>query len=84
MTQAEKEPYTKLSAVDKLRFEGQLAELKKTGSYFTLEDGTKSTDKLTRPKKFQTAFMYFKNDFMEELRAQGCKLDTNSRMKLAS
>lgn len=43
MTEAEKKPYNDMNAKDKARQEKQAAELKKHG-YYTLEDGSKSTD----------------------------------------
>ena len=39
-----KEPYHKMADKDKQRYDKQVAELKRKG-YYTLEDGTKSTDK---------------------------------------
>ena len=49
--------YKKMHEEDKLRHDKQLAELKKKG-YFTLDDGSKSTDaenvKMLQPKKKKT------------------------------
>ena len=49
--------YKKMHEEDKLRYEKQTEELKKKG-YFTLSDGTKSTDpenvKMLQPKKKKT------------------------------
>jgi hypothetical protein len=43
MTDAEKEPYNDQNVQEKARVERQTAELAKKG-YFTMTDGTKSTD----------------------------------------
>ena len=43
MSEKEKAPYEKMSEADKVREEKQKAELAKKG-FFTLSDGTKSTD----------------------------------------
>ena len=48
MSVEEKKPYVDKSEADKVRFNNQTSELKSKG-YFTLEDGTKSTD--FRPKE---------------------------------
>ena len=50
MTDAQKQPYEDRSAADKKRQEKQLEELNKKG-YFTLDDGSKSTDEQNVPKK---------------------------------
>ena len=42
-SEKEKAPYIKLAEEDKKRFDRQVEELKKKG-YYTLEDGSKSTD----------------------------------------
>ena len=42
-TDDDKAPYQKMADESKVRFEKQVAELKKKG-YYTLEDGSKSTD----------------------------------------
>ena len=46
MSDDQKQPYTKMSTADGLRHDKHVEELKEKG-YFTLEDGSKSTD----PKK---------------------------------
>jgi len=48
MMPAEKKPYDDMNASDKLRQEGQLKSLEKNG-YFTLDDGSKSTDEKNQP-----------------------------------
>ena len=54
MSEKDKEPYTKKSEADKVRYEKQVAENLKQG-WFKMADGTKSTDpnnaKLFKAKK---------------------------------
>ncbi len=54
MSEKDKEPYTKKSEADKVRYEKQVADNLKQG-WFKLADGTKSTDpenaKLFKAKK---------------------------------
>lgn len=44
MTDDEKAPFIEEAKNDKARYQRQLDELKMTGSYFILDDGSKSTD----------------------------------------
>lgn len=50
MSEMEKAPYEKMNEKDKARMEKQLAELNKKG-FFTMPDGSKSTDPQNVPKK---------------------------------
>ena len=46
----DKKPYNDKAAADEKRYKDQLAELEEKG-YFTMPDGTKSTDQYVDPKK---------------------------------
>lgn len=73
MTEEEKAPFEQLSLKDAGRRDKQLAELTQRG-YFTLEDGSKSTDEKNVPKKRKsmkaTKSMLDKSKSEEELKTQ--------------
>ena len=50
MTDEDKKPYYELYAADFKKYNNQKAELKEKG-YFTMPDGSKSTDQYVHPKK---------------------------------
>ena len=49
MSDSDKQPYVDMVAQDRLRYKDQRRELLTKG-YFTLEDGSKSTDSKNQPK----------------------------------
>ena len=50
LSDTDKEPYIAKSNADEQRYKNQLAELEEKG-FFTMADGTKSTDQYVDPKK---------------------------------
>lgn len=48
LSKSERAHFDDLAKKDKVRYQKQLDELKQTESYFTLEDGTKSTDPVNK------------------------------------
>ena len=83
LTDKEKEPWVKMQKKDEERMQRQNEELAKKG-YFTMEDGTKSTDAymdpkkkfgpdVVLPKKPISAYLAFAPDAIKKIRAEkGC------------
>ena len=86
METKDKQKYFKMNETDKERFQKQVAELKKHG-YYTLEDGSKSTDPQNAdlfkesesdeddshppPKKAISAWHFFNSSFIKDFSRKG-------------
>lgn len=69
MSEKERAPFVDQANRDKARYMSQLEELKETGSYFTLADGSKSTDE--RNKKLFKAQVAKQGDGSAPKKEQG-------------
>lgn len=85
MNEKEREPYTKLAAIDAKRFDNQMDSLTKKG-FFLLPNGQKSSEKREptkddlRPKRVNSAYTYFVTANVKQIAAEK-KLKITEAMK---